>query len=250
MEMVEMYENNNINNFILDIMNSMSLLAGVSIVISICKVLFFIFTVVYVYKDSKNKALDTILWTITTIFVPYHLGFLTYLIISYKNNFYNEVQCNSHNKDIPKRIRIDKRIIKKILIIFILITSLLGGSLLTVKVIHNGIDRYKKAVNGEVIKTDNSFESSYLKFNSSEEAEIRYHEDGNLKINYKSKVKKGTLKLGVYKYNGEVVTTFHTNKKSSISIPIKKNTIYRLIATGENTKGYYEVDWEFEPEED
>lgn len=248
MEMVEMYENNNINNFILDIMNSMSLLAGVSIVISVCKVLFFIFTVVYVYKDSRNKGLDTILWTLTTIFVPYHLGFLTYLIIN--NKVYNEVECSQQNKRIPKQIKLDKKMIKKILIIFILVISLLGGALLTVKVIHNGIDRYKKAVNGEVVKTDNSFKSSYLKFNSSKEAEIRYHEDGNLKINYKSKVKKGSLRIGLYKYNGEVVRTFHTNKKSSISIPIKKNTIYRLIATGENTKGYYEVDWEFEPEED
>ncbi|CAH2212115.1 PLD nuclease N-terminal domain-containing protein [Tepidibacter aestuarii] len=245
-----MYDNINFSDgIVLDTMKSVSLLAGVSIIISICKLLFWIFTVVYVYKDSKNKGLDTILWVITTVFVPYHLGFLAYLIISHNNRFYNEVEYNSQNKNMPKSIKIDKEIVKKILVIFILIIVLAGGSLLTVKMIHRGIDSYKKAVNGEVIKTGNTFKSSYLNFNSSEETEIRYHQEGNLKIDYSSKVKKGSLRIGLYKYNGEVVKTFKTNEKSSIVIPIKKDTIYRLIATGENTKGYYEVDWEFEPEE-
>lgn len=244
---MEMHDINFNNGIVSNIMNSMSLLVGVNIIIAICKLLFWIFTVVYVYKDSKNKGLDTILWTLTTVFVPYHLGFLTYLIVN--NRIYNGVEYNSERNDVYKSIKVDKKKIRKLLIIFILIIALLGGGLLTVKVVHKGADRYKKAVNGEVIKTDNSFKSSYLDFNSSEEAEIRYHEDGNLKINYKSKVKKGSLNIGLYKYNGEPVEIFKTNKKSSIVIPIKKNTIYRLIATGENTKGYYEVDWEFEPEE-
>ncbi|MEJ8553879.1 hypothetical protein [Tepidibacter sp. Z1-5] len=117
------------------------------------------------------------------------------------------------------------------------------------KTYSNEINNYERSINGEVTSTDNTFKSTYSDFNSSEETEIRYPKDGNLKINYKSKVKKGSLRMGLYKYNGDVVKTFNTNEKSSISVPIKKNTIYRLIATGENTKGYYEVDWEFEPEE-
>ncbi|WP_099191633.1 PLD nuclease N-terminal domain-containing protein [Tepidibacter mesophilus] len=248
--MYEMNDNTNfINDIVLDTMGNISLLAGINIIIIVLKLLFWIFTIVYVYKDSKSKGLDTILWTITTIFVPYHLGFLVYLIISHNNRFYNEVEYNSQNKNTPKSIKIDKRIVKKILVIFVLIIVLVGGSLLTVKMVHKGINSYKKAVNGEVIKTEDSFKSSYSNFNSSEETEIRYHQDGNLKIDYSSKVKKGSLRIGLYKYNGEPVEIFKTNKKSSIVIPIKKNTIYRLIATGENTKGDYEVDWEFEPEE-
>lgn len=244
---MEMQDINFTEGIVSNITSSMSLLVGVNIIIGICKLLFWIFTVAYVYKDSKNKGLDTILWTLTTVFVPYHLGFLTYLVVN--NRIYNGVEYNSERNDTFKQIKVDKKKVRKLLIIFILIIALLGGALLTVKIVHKGIDSYKKAVNGEVIKTDNSFKSSYLDFNSNEECELIYHEDGNVKINYKSKVKKGSLKMGLYKYNGEPVKTFYTNEESSISVPIKKNTIYRLITTGENTKGYYEVDWEFEPEE-
>lgn len=260
-------EMDNINfseGIVSNIMSSMSVLVGVNIIIIICKLLFWIFTVVYVYKDSKNKRLDTLLWTLTTAFVPYHLGFLTYLIVTHNNSFHNEVKCNLQSKEMFKNIKNGKKMITKIL--FILIIILLVGTLLTLNTIRKGsnldmrapssktysdkITNYERNANTEVIKTENSFKNTYSDFNSSEECEIRYHEDGNLKINYKSKVKKGSLKMGLYKYNGEPVKTFYTNEEWSISVPIKKNTIYRLIATGENTKGYYEVDWEFEPEED
>ncbi|WFD09817.1 hypothetical protein [Tepidibacter hydrothermalis] len=268
-----MYEINCTDGIVSDMMRSMSLLAGASIIVSICNALFWIFTVIYVYKDSKNKGLDTLLWTLTTAFVPYHLGFLTYLIVNHNKSFDNEEKYNLQSKDMFKSIKVDKKVITKLLIILTLIIVLLfGGALLTVKLIYKGfnnyerdaigmtasssktysnkITNYERSDNAEVIKTENTFKSSYSDFNSSEEAEIRYPKDGNLKINYKSKVKKGSLKIGLYKYNGEPVKTFYTNEEWSISVPIKKNTIYRLIATGENTKGYYEVDWEFEPEED
>lgn len=231
-------------NFIQNMLLSTHLISALSVFNMFylaLRLLFLIFTVVYVYKDSQRQGMDRFFWILVAIFVPNHLGFMTYLVVrTMRNNSYSNNE-NSLKDYAISNIKITKSSIYKFLsiLLVILMLSLMPSMGDTIK------SQYHKFTYGEVIKKDELFESQYRNFNGEEEKQIRYPQAGNLTINYSSKVKRGSLVIGIYHYNGKPIKTFETNRSSSITIPIEKNRIYRLIATGDSTKGHYKFNWKF-----
>ena len=102
---------------------------------------------------------------------------------------------------------------------------------------------YLEYKQGKITKTETDFESHYGYFSGDEEKELRYPKDGILTISYSSKVKSGNLVIGLYKYDGTPIQVFDTDTNSDVTVPIEKNQIYKLIARGDNTSGYYKFSW-------
>lgn len=64
-----------------------------------------IFLAIFVYKDSKKRGMEPILWTLIVIFVPNFIGLIIYLVIrsTHKSNPYiNELKCNNCGTTIQK----------------------------------------------------------------------------------------------------------------------------------------------------
>jgi hypothetical protein len=212
-------------------------------VIILFSVAFFIFVIFYVYENAHQYNMNKFLWIIIVIFVPKYMGFMTYLIV---RTIKEKVPSHyAHTQEVFKDQvdeKIKKRNIYKIVSVCVVVVLLITA-------IHI-VDREKlKVVGPAAIRTKTLFKDEYNDFTGKEVKEIWFKEDGVLKLYYSSKVKKGDLKIGIYEYNGEPIEILKTDEEGQISISLKKNTIYKLIAEGDHTKGYYDFSWKFNKNE-
>ncbi|WP_053955902.1 hypothetical protein [Inediibacterium massiliense] len=234
----------NINNFY-TISNSIMV---ISTIIVWARLAFFIFVIFYVYEDAPKYSMNKFVWLAIVIFVPKHIGFMTYVVIrTIKQHFPKENKFSvEHSINISnENSTMNKNLFYKVISVWIMITILVTAIYMVDK------EKIKSEENIEfgVIREENSFKDEYKDFSGKEVKEIWFGENGILEIHYDSKVKKGELILGVYEYNGEPIETFKTNKRGVTTISIEKNRIYKLIAEGSDTKGYYRFSWEFNKEE-
>ncbi|MCT4620638.1 MAG: hypothetical protein N4A62_14775 [Marinisporobacter sp.] len=220
----------------------------INTIIMLVSVAFFIFVIFYVYENAPKYNMNKFLWIAIVIVVPKYMGFMTYLIVKaikegLSNNHSNEEVV--FNNRVNHEENTNKKSIYKIVSVSVIIVILITAIYV--------VDREKlkpgEVVGSNVIRTKTLFRDEYRDFTGKEVKEIWFKEDGVLNLHYDSKVKKGDLTIGLYEYNGEPIDIFEADEKGQISISLKKNTIYKLIAEGIHTKGYYDFSWEFNENE-
>ncbi|WP_129595971.1 hypothetical protein [Anaerophilus nitritogenes] len=234
-------------------MNNFSTIANSVMVINTiivwAKLTFFIFVIFYVYEDAPKYSMHKFLWIAIVIFVPKYIGFMTYLIIRTIKQYFPKENKSSIEDSIinisNENSTMNKNLFYKVISVWIMITILVAA----IYMVDKEKIKSEEAIEFGVVKAENYFKDEYKDFIGKEIKEIWFGENGVLEIHYDSKVKKGELTLGVYEYNGEPIEIFKTNKSGVTTISIEKNRIYKLIAKGIHTKGYYNFSWEFNKEE-
>ncbi|QZY54126.1 hypothetical protein [Crassaminicella profunda] len=220
----------------------------VNTIIALASLAFFIFVIFYVYENAPKYNMNKFLWVAVVLFVPKYMGFMTYLIVTtikggvHNNHFVSQEPFKNKTNESKT---INKKFVYKVLSVCLMIVVLVGAIYI--------VDREKlkpKEVEGPtVVKSQKLFKDEYKDFTGSEVKEIWFGEDGILELHYDSQVKNGDLTIGIYEYNNEPIEIFETDEEGVINIPLEKHRIYKLIAKGVHTKGYYDFSWEFNKNE-
>lgn len=235
---------------LLDVSNLSTITHSVMIIntiIVLAKLSFFIFIIFYVYEDAPKYNMNKFLWIAIVIFVPKHIGFMTYLIVRTikerlpDHHVSSEVQLKKTNENNSINKKFVYKVVSVCIVMAIFITSIF--------IVEHEKLKPEEVERPNVVKSEKVFKGKYNDFMGSKVKEIWFQEDGNLTINYTSKVKKGDLKIGLYEYKGEPIEIFETNKKGVVEIHLEKHRIYKLIAKGVHTKGSYDFSWEFKKDE-
>lgn len=85
--------------------------------------------------------------------------------------------------------------------------------------------------------------ASYSYFDGAKAHKIYLKEGDILKINFKSKVKKGNLDINILNNKGEIMKTLGSNIEGSEDIKVDTAGDYTIRVRGYGTSGNYEVNW-------
>ncbi|MCT4595373.1 MAG: hypothetical protein N4A57_14070 [Anaeromicrobium sp.] len=196
-----------------------------------------LFKIIYIYKDSPKFSMDRILWIVTCLFVPYQIGFLSYIFIRefriYKN--YGE---NIEKKSFNFQFDLPNEAIKLLgILMLVLLLGIASGYSREVNPIYS--------INNSPIKIDsssNTYNGVLNGFAGIREKELRFQKDGNLVISYSSRIN-GPVDMGIY-FNNSPKLIFKSGETRTLSIPVKKHNIYKLKIRANDARGKFYFNWE------
>ncbi|PAB57736.1 hypothetical protein [Anaeromicrobium sediminis] len=217
---------NTFNNFFIN----------VGVLSLLLKTFFILFKIAYIYNDASKVRMDKILWIVVSLFIPYEMGFLSYIFIRefriYKN--YGEtIEKKSYN------FQFDLSNGTVRIICILLVVLLLG--------IASG---YSKGVNPipstddssiRIDSSSNTYNGVLKDFTGTKEKELRFQRDGDLIISYSSRIN-GYIDMGIY-FNNSPKLIFKSGETRTVSIPVKKHNIYKLKIKANDARGKFYFDW-------
>jgi hypothetical protein len=106
---------------------------------------------------------------------------------------------------------------------------------------NSGDNLYVAAVKNN---TDSSISAGYQYFDGPETREIVVKAGQTLIFSYSSAVESGTLSIKVIDGVDKTAAEFETGGDGKDTLSVDKSGTYKLVITGDGTKGNYKVSWE------
>lgn len=90
----------------------------------------------------------------------------------------------------------------------------------------------------------NQIKATYQQLNGSKTKNIDAGSGETIEISYSSVVEEGELSIVIEDSNGDTVKEFETGTSGTATLTIGKNAPYKIVITGHDTKGSFDISWE------
>lgn len=224
--------------------------------LTLIQLLIYLFFIAYVYKDAPKHGMDRWFWTLLHISIPV-IGILAYIVIrTVKDHSQGYPYVDETGDEIIKGA-VKSPIMKLLIFVAVLIVItifmwMVGGSVASKLSGGFGDDTIKTQTHAKVSEFSNnghgmSREKSRL--DGTDEGEMRFKEDGVAVVKFDVNRYSGNVTSGIYYYDGNPILVNTGDLDKEFKVEVKKNTIYRVVVSGNDSKLRYDIEWELEKNE-
>lgn len=245
---------------------NLGMLKSLGTILAIIQIGIVLITVFYVYFDLKNKNESPWMWCLAVLIIPYHIGFLAYLILIAIDKIKNkelEIEQNYENKSLKSAFKITI-----VSLVIIVILALVSYKVLEAKaedrmerIFENELevsnDEYVNSSatvtiaekkenenkNFKIIQGKNKINGIIYGEKESLEREVWFQKDGQAKFEINANLESGNIKTEIQDYEGNQIWD-GKSKQESTTIDVEAHKIYKLVIKLEDKpKGNFEIEW-------